>query len=69
MFSSRFPIKRGTGAKNGYTNRFAVHSGILICGPQGGNTCRANEYVEIDSSSIITRTFIQAVLDLVGIQS
>ena len=51
MFLSRFPIKRGKGAKNGYTNRFAVHSGILICGPQGGNTCRTNEYVEIDSLS------------------
>ncbi len=51
------------------TNHFAVHGGIptLVCGPQGGNTCQANEYVKIDSLPVITRTFVQTVVDLLGV--
>ena len=51
------------------TNHFAVHGGIptLVWGPQGGNTCRANEYVEVDSMPAVTRTYVQAALDLLGI--
>ncbi len=51
------------------TNHFAVHGGIptLVCGPQGGNTCQANEYVEIDSMPAIARTYIQTAIDLLGI--
>jgi succinyl-diaminopimelate desuccinylase len=53
------------------TNHFAVHGGIptLVCGPQGGNTCQANEYVEIDSMPAIARTYIQTAIDLLGVRS
>jgi acetylornithine deacetylase/succinyl-diaminopimelate desuccinylase-like protein len=53
------------------TNHFAVHGGVatLVCGPQGGNTCRANEYVQIDSLVPITRTYVQTVLDLLGVHT
>jgi succinyl-diaminopimelate desuccinylase len=48
------------------TNHFAVHGGVptLIYGPQGGNTCEANEYVDVESLPIVTRTYIRCVLDL-----
>ncbi len=51
------------------TNHFAVHGGVptLICGPQGGNTCRANEYVEVDSLLHTARTLVQVVADLLGV--
>jgi acetylornithine deacetylase/succinyl-diaminopimelate desuccinylase-like protein len=51
------------------TNHFAVHGGIptLVWGPQGGNTCQANEYVEIDSLLAVTRTYVQTALDLLGV--
>ena len=50
------------------TNHFAVHGGVptLICGPTGGNTCEANEYVEIDSLESIARTYVRSALDLLG---
>jgi succinyl-diaminopimelate desuccinylase len=50
------------------TNHFAVHGGIptLVCGPQGGNTCQANEYVEFASLLPIARTYIRTILDLLG---
>jgi acetylornithine deacetylase len=50
------------------TNHFAVHGGIptLVWGPQGGNTCRANEYVEVDSMPAVTRTYVQTALDFLG---
>ena len=50
------------------TNHFAVHGGVptLIYGPQGGNTCEANEYVDVDSLVAVTRTYVQSVLDLLG---
>ena len=51
------------------TNHFAVHGGIptLVWGPQGGNTCQANEYVEVDSMPAVTRIYVQTALDLLGI--
>jgi len=51
------------------TNHFAVYGGIptLVWGPQGGNTCQANEYVEIDSLSAVAKTYIQTAIDLLGI--
>lgn len=53
------------------TNHFAVHGGIptLVWGPQGGNTCQANEYVEIDSMPAVARTYIQTAIDILGIRS
>jgi acetylornithine deacetylase/succinyl-diaminopimelate desuccinylase-like protein len=48
------------------TNHFAVHGGIptVVCGPQGGNTCRANEYVETFSLLPIARTYVHTAIDL-----
>jgi len=39
------------------TNHFAVHGGVptIICGPSGGNTCEANEYVDLSSLPVIAR--------------
>jgi succinyl-diaminopimelate desuccinylase len=50
------------------TNHFAVHGGVptIICGPEGGNTCEANEYVEVDSLPRVARTIVRSVLDLLG---
>jgi acetylornithine deacetylase/succinyl-diaminopimelate desuccinylase-like protein len=50
------------------TNHFAVHGGVptLIYGPQGGNTCEANEYVLVDSMPAVARVYTQSVLDLLG---
>jgi acetylornithine deacetylase/succinyl-diaminopimelate desuccinylase-like protein len=48
------------------TSHFAVHGGVptLICGPQGGNTCTADEYLEISSLLPTARTYVHSVLDL-----
>jgi succinyl-diaminopimelate desuccinylase len=48
------------------TNHFAAHGGVptLICGPHGGNTCQANEYVEVDSLLPVAQTYLKSVLDL-----
>jgi len=50
------------------TNHLAVHGGVptLICGPQGGNTCEANEYVEMDSLAAIAQTYVKVALDLLA---
>ena len=48
------------------TNHFAVHGNVptLVVGPSGGNTCEANEYVDIDSMLKVSRTYAQSILDL-----
>ena len=50
------------------TNHFAVHGGVptLVLGPQGGNTCKANEYVEVASMPAVARIYVQTALDLLG---
>lgn len=50
------------------TNHFAVHGGVptLIYGPQGGNTCEANEHVLVDSMPAVARVYTQSVLDLLA---
>ncbi len=50
------------------TNHFAVYGGVptLWRGPHGGNTCQANEYVNVDSMPAIARSYAQTVLDLLG---
>ncbi len=64
------PVQLVWGRSVADTNHFAVHGGVptLVCGPQGGNTCRANEYVEIDSLLPVARTIIQTVVDLLGVR-
>ena len=51
------------------TNHFAVHGGVptLICGPTGGNTCEANEWVDFDSLLPTSRTLVRSVTDLLGV--
>ncbi|MGB1249962.1 MAG: M20 family metallopeptidase [Candidatus Promineifilaceae bacterium] len=44
----------------------AGNTPTLILGPQGGNTCTANEYVSIGSLAPVARTYVHSVLDLLG---
>lgn len=50
------------------TNHIAGHGGVptMICGPTGGNTCEANEYVNIDSLLPTARVYARSVLALLG---
>ena len=50
------------------TNHIAVHGGVptVILGPTGGNTCEANEYVNISSLAPVARTYVRSALDLLG---
>jgi succinyl-diaminopimelate desuccinylase len=50
------------------TNHIAVHGGVptIIMGPSGGNTCEANEWVDMESLPQITRAITRTVLDLIG---
>ncbi|MCW4049561.1 MAG: ArgE/DapE family deacylase [Candidatus Bathyarchaeota archaeon] len=52
------------------TNHIAVYGKVptIILGPSGGNTCEANEYVEIHSLPVVTKTMIRSALDLLGVQ-
>lgn len=50
------------------TNHIAVHGGVptIIMGPSGGNTCEANEWVDIDSLPQIARAITRTVMTLLG---
>jgi acetylornithine deacetylase/succinyl-diaminopimelate desuccinylase-like protein len=50
------------------TNHIAVHGGVptIIMGPSGGNTCEANEWVDIDSLPQITRAIIRTAMELLA---
>lgn len=50
------------------TNHIAVHGGVptIIMGPSGGNTCEANEWVDIDSLPQITHAIIRTVSKLLS---
>ena len=50
------------------TNHIAVHGGVptIILGPSGGNTCEANEWVDKDSLTVITKAIIRTIIDLLG---
>lgn len=63
------PVRFVMGRSVADTSHFAFHGQIptLICGPDGGNTCEANEYVQISSLLPIARTYVRTVLDLLGI--
>ncbi|GAB4114173.1 MAG: hypothetical protein OHK0050_18240 [Roseiflexaceae bacterium] len=62
------PIKLVLGRSVADTNHFAVHGGVptLICGPQGGNTCEANEYLELPSLLPTARAITASVVDLLS---
>ena len=50
------------------TNHIAVHGGVptIIMGPTGGNTCEANEWVDMESLPQITRAITRTIIDLLG---
>ena len=52
------------------TNHFAVHGDVptIICGPSGGNTCEANEWVDLDSLVPIAITYVRSMVDLLGVR-
>ena len=52
------------------TNHFAVHGGIptLVYGPEGGNTCMANEFVDINSMVNVARAYCGVAVDLLGME-
>ena len=52
------------------TNHFAVHVGIptLVYGPEGGNTCMANEFVDINSMVNVARAYCGVAADLLGMK-
>jgi succinyl-diaminopimelate desuccinylase len=52
------------------TNHIAVHGGVptVILGPTGGNTCEANEYVNISSLVPVARTYVRTALDLLSVK-
>jgi acetylornithine deacetylase/succinyl-diaminopimelate desuccinylase-like protein len=49
-------------------SHFTVYGKIptLLYGPQGGNTCRANEYLEVDSLVPTARIYLNTVLNILG---
>jgi succinyl-diaminopimelate desuccinylase len=69
-------LEQETGLDVGYvlgrsvadTNHIAVHRGMptVILGPTGGNTCEANEFVNISSLVPVARTYLRTTLDLLG---
>lgn len=61
-------VRVGLGRSVADTNHFAVYGNVptLIYGPQGGNTCEANEFVDVPSLVTTTRIYIRTVLDLLG---
>jgi acetylornithine deacetylase/succinyl-diaminopimelate desuccinylase-like protein len=49
-------------------NHIAVHGAVptLTMGPWGGNTCEANEWIDLDSLVPIARAHVNAVLGMLG---
>jgi acetylornithine deacetylase/succinyl-diaminopimelate desuccinylase-like protein len=47
-------------------SHLTVYGGIptLLYGPQGGNTCKANEYLEVDSLVPTARIYLNTVLNI-----
>jgi len=52
-------------------SHFTVYGGIptLIYGPQGGNTCKANEYLDVDSLVPTARIYLNTVLNILGVSN
>jgi succinyl-diaminopimelate desuccinylase len=49
-------------------NHIAVHGGVptLTMGPWGGNTCEANEWIDLDALLPVARAHVNAVLGMLG---
>jgi acetylornithine deacetylase/succinyl-diaminopimelate desuccinylase-like protein len=43
-------------------NHLHAFGGIpsIVCGPSGGNTCEANEWVDLDSMLAVAQTYVAA---------
>ena len=62
------PVRNALARSVADTNHFAVTGGIptLVYGPEGGNTCQANEYVDIESTLRVARAYCGIVFDMLG---
>ena len=62
------PIHYVLGRSVADTSHFAFHGHIptVICGPQGGNTCEANEWLDLDSLLPTTRAMMKTTLKLIN---
>ncbi len=62
----QMPIRHVLGRSVADTSHFAFHGHVptLICGPQGGNTCEANEWLELDSLLPTSRAMLRATLQM-----
>lgn len=63
------PVRYALARSVADTNHFAVTGGIptLVYGPEGGNTCQANEFVQIDSTLRVARAYCGIVIDMLGV--
>lgn len=63
------PVRYALARSVADTNHFAVTGGIptLVYGPEGGNTCQANEYVGIESTLRVARAYCGIVVDMLGL--
>ena len=63
------PVRYALARSVADTNHFAVTGGIptLVYGPEGGNTCQANEYVCIESTLRVARACCGIVVDMLGL--
>jgi succinyl-diaminopimelate desuccinylase len=62
------PIQYVLGRSVADTSHFAFHGQIptVICGPQGGNTCEANEWLDLESLLPTTRAMMKTTLKLLS---
>lgn len=63
------PVRYALARSVADTNHFAVTGGIptLVYGPDGGNTCQANEFVHIESTLRVARAYCGIVIDMLGV--
>jgi succinyl-diaminopimelate desuccinylase len=64
----QLPIRHVLGRSVADTSHFAFHGQVptLICGPQGGNTCEANEWLDLDSLLPTSRAMLHATLQMLA---
>ncbi len=62
------PIQYVLGRSVADTSHFAYHGKVptLICGPQGGNTCEANEWLDLDSLLPTSQAMLQATWQMLS---
>ena len=63
------PVRYALARSVADTNHFAVTGGIptLVYGPEGGNTCQANEFVCIESTLRVALAYCGIVIDMLGV--